>query len=94
VALDVAFLKGGQIVLQAEMDTLLEGARRVIAPSSVLQGVAILGGATYVVAGALGLFIWPLVALVFNLAAGHLAVARWRAMLAAPAAFPAGHRVA
>jgi ABC-2 type transport system ATP-binding protein len=43
VALDVAFMKDGRIALQGELDTLLEGARRITAPSSVLQGVALSG---------------------------------------------------
>jgi ABC-2 type transport system ATP-binding protein len=43
VALDVAFIKDGRIALQGELDTLLEGARRITAPSSVLQGVALSG---------------------------------------------------
>jgi ABC-2 type transport system ATP-binding protein len=43
VALDVAFLKDGRIALQGELDTLLEGARRVTGPSAVLDGVSLPG---------------------------------------------------
>lgn len=43
VALDVAFLKDGQIALQGDMDSLLEGARRVTGPSAVLDGVKLAG---------------------------------------------------
>ncbi|MBZ2208854.1 ABC transporter ATP-binding protein [Massilia soli] len=46
VALDVAFLKGGKIALQGNLDTLLEKARRVVGPTSVidkLTGAAPLG---------------------------------------------------
>jgi ABC-2 type transport system ATP-binding protein len=43
VALDVAFMKDGRIALQGELDTLLDGARRITAPSSLLQGVALSG---------------------------------------------------
>lgn len=42
VAPDVAFLKDGRIALQGELDTLLDGARRVIGPASVL-GAALPG---------------------------------------------------
>lgn len=37
VALDVAFLKDGKIALQGALDTLLERARRVVGPSSVID---------------------------------------------------------
>ncbi|GAB3426773.1 ABC transporter ATP-binding protein [Massilia solisilvae] len=43
VALDVAFLKDGQIALQGDMDSLLEGARRVTGPSAVLDGIRLAG---------------------------------------------------
>jgi ABC-2 type transport system ATP-binding protein len=43
VALDVAFLKDGQIALQGGLDALLEGARRVVGPSAGLRGVALSG---------------------------------------------------
>jgi ABC-2 type transport system ATP-binding protein len=43
VALDVAFLKDGRIALQGELDTLLEGARRVTGPSTVLERLALPG---------------------------------------------------
>jgi ABC-2 type transport system ATP-binding protein len=43
VALEVAFLKDGKIALQGEMDSLLEGARRVTGPSTVLDGLALAG---------------------------------------------------
>jgi len=42
VAPDVAFLKDGRIALQGELDTLLDGARRVIGPPSLL-GAALPG---------------------------------------------------
>lgn len=42
VAPDVAFLKNGRIALQGELDTLLDGARRVIGPASML-GTALPG---------------------------------------------------
>ncbi|MEW7849099.1 ABC transporter ATP-binding protein [Massilia aurea] len=42
VAPDVAFLKDGRIALQGELDTLLDGARRVIGPASLL-GAALPG---------------------------------------------------
>jgi len=32
----VAFLKNGRIALQGELDTLLDGARRVVGPASML----------------------------------------------------------
>lgn len=43
VALDVAFLKDGRIALQGELDTLLEGARRVVGATAVLDGVRLPG---------------------------------------------------
>lgn len=43
VALDVAFLKGGRIALQGPLDELLEGARRVIGPSAVLDAMKLPG---------------------------------------------------
>jgi ABC-2 type transport system ATP-binding protein len=43
VALEVAFLKDGKIALQGEMDSLLEGARRVTGPSTILDGLRFAG---------------------------------------------------
>jgi ABC-2 type transport system ATP-binding protein len=43
VALDVAFLKGGRIALHGPLDELLEGARRVVGPSAVLDGMKLAG---------------------------------------------------
>jgi ABC-2 type transport system ATP-binding protein len=43
VAFDLAFLKDGRIALQGQTDVLLEGARRVIAPASVLPGTPLAG---------------------------------------------------
>ena len=43
VALDVAFLKDGKIALQGQLDALLEGARRVVGPGALLDGVAMAG---------------------------------------------------
>jgi ABC-2 type transport system ATP-binding protein len=43
VAFDLAFLKDGKIALQGQTDVLLEGARRVIAPASVLPGTPLAG---------------------------------------------------
>lgn len=43
VALDVAFLKDGEIALQGEMDSLLEGARRVTGPGALLDGIRLAG---------------------------------------------------
>jgi ABC-2 type transport system ATP-binding protein len=43
VALEVAFLKDGKIALQGEMDSLLEGARRVTGPSTILDGITLAG---------------------------------------------------
>jgi ABC-2 type transport system ATP-binding protein len=36
VAFDLAFLKNGKIALQGQIDTLLEGARRIVAPTAAL----------------------------------------------------------
>ena len=43
VALDVAFLKDGKIALQGRLDELIEGARRVVGPGAVLDGVRVAG---------------------------------------------------
>ncbi|MBD8529202.1 MULTISPECIES: ABC transporter ATP-binding protein [unclassified Massilia] len=43
VALDVAFLKDGRIALQGQLDALLEGARRVVGPGALLDGVTLAG---------------------------------------------------
>lgn len=43
VALDIAFLKDGKIALQGQLDALLEGARRVVGPGALLDGVALAG---------------------------------------------------
>ncbi|KQQ91826.1 ABC transporter ATP-binding protein [Massilia sp. Leaf139] len=43
VALDVAFLKDGKIALQGQLDELLEGARRVVGPGAVLDGMKLAG---------------------------------------------------
>lgn len=43
VALDVAFLKDGRIALQGPLDELLEGARRVVGPSGVLDAMTVPG---------------------------------------------------
>jgi ABC-2 type transport system ATP-binding protein len=43
VAFDLAFLKDGKIALQGQTDVLLDGARRVIAPASVLPGTPLAG---------------------------------------------------
>jgi ABC-2 type transport system ATP-binding protein len=43
VALDIAFLKDGKIALQGQLDELLEGARRVVGPGAVLDGVTLAG---------------------------------------------------
>ena len=40
VAVDVAFLKDGRIALQGGLDTLLEKARRVVGPTSVIDTLA------------------------------------------------------
>ncbi len=58
VALDVAFLKDGRIALQGPIDELLDGARRVVGPSALLDALPVDGelrrtcggdGATHVV---------------------------------------------
>ena len=58
VALDVAFLKDGKIALQGPIDDLLDGARRVVGPSALLDALPVAGelrrtrgadGATHVV---------------------------------------------
>jgi ABC-2 type transport system ATP-binding protein len=38
VAFDLAFLKDGRIALQGQLDALLEGARRIVAPPQLLPG--------------------------------------------------------
>ncbi len=43
VALDLAFLKDGKIALQGRLDELLEGARRVVGPASLLDGKPLAG---------------------------------------------------
>lgn len=43
VALDLAFLKDGRIALQGRLDELLEGARRVVGPASLLDGRQLAG---------------------------------------------------
>ena len=43
VAFDLAFLKDGKIALQGQIDTLLEGARRIVAPASVLPHAPLAG---------------------------------------------------
>jgi len=43
VAFDLAFLKDGKIALQGQTDALLEGARRIVAPSAALS-MALLPG--------------------------------------------------
>jgi ABC-2 type transport system ATP-binding protein len=43
VAFDLAFLKDGKIALQGQTDVLLDGARRVIAPASMLPGTPLAG---------------------------------------------------
>ena len=43
VALDIAFLKDGKIALQGQLDALLEGARRVVGPGALLDGVTLAG---------------------------------------------------
>jgi ABC-2 type transport system ATP-binding protein len=43
IALDVAFLKDGKIALQAPLDQLLEGARRVTGPSAALADLRVPG---------------------------------------------------
>lgn len=43
VALDVAFMRDGQIALQGGMDELLEGARRVLGPAALIDPLTISG---------------------------------------------------
>jgi len=43
VALDLAFLKDGRIALQGRLDDLLEGARRVVGPATLLEGKPLAG---------------------------------------------------
>jgi ABC-2 type transport system ATP-binding protein len=43
IALDVAFLKDGHITLQANLDELMENARRIVGPSKILQHMKIAG---------------------------------------------------
>ena len=43
VALDVAFLKDGRIALQGGLDELLEGARRIVGPAGVIDGLQVSG---------------------------------------------------
>ena len=43
VALDVAFLKDGNIALQGSLDDLLESARRVVGPSALLEPLKVQG---------------------------------------------------
>lgn len=43
VALDLAFLKDGRIALQGRLDDLLEGARRVVGPATLLDGKPLAG---------------------------------------------------
>jgi len=43
VAPDVAFLRDGRIALEGSLDDLLEGARRVVGPAVVLDGVTLPG---------------------------------------------------
>jgi hypothetical protein len=57
----------------------------------LVAGGALAGALTYVAADNFGQFVWPLVALVFNLGAAIWAVERWKTMVNAPAAFPVGH---
>jgi ABC-2 type transport system ATP-binding protein len=60
IALDVAFLKDGRIALQGGLDELLEGARRIVGPTSVLASLRVPGemrrsseqGSTSVIANA------------------------------------------
>lgn len=51
VAVEVAFLKDGVIALQAELDGLLEGARRISGPSALLADVRLAGELSRVVDG-------------------------------------------
>jgi ABC-2 type transport system ATP-binding protein len=43
VALDVAFLRDGKIALQGELDSLLEGARRLVGPGTLLDALTVSG---------------------------------------------------
>jgi ABC-2 type transport system ATP-binding protein len=43
VAVDIAFLKDGKIALQGGLDELMEGARRVVGPSSAIDAIKIAG---------------------------------------------------
>jgi ABC-2 type transport system ATP-binding protein len=43
VAVDIAFLKDGKIVLQGALDALLDGARRIIGPAALLASMAVPG---------------------------------------------------
>ena len=43
VAFDLAFLKDGRIALQGQTDALLEGARRIVVPASVLPDAPLAG---------------------------------------------------
>jgi ABC-2 type transport system ATP-binding protein len=43
VAFDLAFLKDGRIALQGQLDALLDGARRIVAPPHVLPPEALDG---------------------------------------------------
>jgi ABC-2 type transport system ATP-binding protein len=43
VAFDLAFLKDGRIALQGQTDVLLDGARRIVAPTGVLPGAPLAG---------------------------------------------------
>lgn len=43
VAFDLAFLKGGKIALQGPTDTLLDGARRIVAPTAALPRAPLAG---------------------------------------------------
>jgi len=43
VALDVAFLKDGKLALQGGLDELLEGARRIVGPGSVIDSMKVAG---------------------------------------------------
>ncbi|RJG15801.1 ABC transporter ATP-binding protein [Massilia cavernae] len=45
VALDVAFLKDGKIALQGGLDALLENARRVVGPTTLIDGLPLGGDA-------------------------------------------------
>ena len=43
VALDIAFLKEGKIALEGELDNLLEGARRLVGPSRLVDAMQVQG---------------------------------------------------